>query len=961
MESLGKLYTLIRYTPLILLSSDTVWFVQSGAIDIFIIPSTIKNQDEQRRYLFTITSGQILFGVHESDKYNQLLAIPTEDSILERFNFDNFYHLISQQIELKITWIEKWLQQINSSLLAIIKSNIDVQGKEFIRYSLEPNQSFQMQKDIWSWVEIEQGEVKWMGNDNFTFTSADGNFPLGGKMLLTAIDDVQLVIQPLQNLPSSQCLLKGLSKLNSYFLRYIDILEQESKEKELLRLVERQFLDAQVMGEALAHLGSTLNPGTQNVFFSNDSLLIVAGAIGRALGVKIYPPLQSENIQRVKDPLEAIARSSRLRLRSVVLRGDWWNQDSDPIVAYTKENHCPIALLPHGNKGYTLLDPIDQVSRPVSKDIAEKLESIAYIFYRPFSTQIKNVWTILQFAFKNQQAAIKTIFLISAAVTLLGMLTPQATAIIINNAIPDSDRSVLFQIGIGLFVAAFGTSLFQLTQGFTVLRIETNSDMSTQAALWDQLLKLPVSFFRQYSTGDLTNRVSSISTIRRQLGGRTLLNLFTNFFGVFYLGQLFYYNNKLAIVAVIVSILTVSVTSFFGVVLVGYVRSLLDLEGYIFGQTVQLIHGITKLHVSRAQERAFSFWSKHYSEQIKLELNKQQVEDAVALFNTLMPTLTSGIIFGLTAQLIRNAESSSSIALSLGTFLAFNAAFGIFIRESTSLSNTITEALQVLPQWKRTKPILETSPEVDFRKIDPGNLRGNIRIKDVSFRYYPNQPLILDKINLDIKEGEFIALVGNSGSGKSTLFRLLLGFETPEDGDIYYEEQNLLTLDIESLRRQLGVVLQSGQLFSASIFENIACGAKTSLDEVWEAASLAGIADDILAMPMQLYTIISEGSTNISVGQRQRLLIARALILKPKILLFDEATSALDNHTQDLVSKNLENLHATRIVIAHRLSTIRHADCIYVFNKGQVIQKGNFEELASQDGLFSQLMARQIV
>jgi NHLM bacteriocin system ABC transporter ATP-binding protein len=539
------------------------------------------------------------------------------------------------------------------------------------------------------------------------------------------------------------------------------------------------------------------------------------------------------------------------------------------------------------------------------------------------------------------------------------MLTPQATAILIDNAIPDSDRGLLLQVGLGLLVAALGVGLFQLAQGFAILRIETTGDASTQAAVWDRLLNLPVSFFRQYTTGDLLSRTSSISTIRRQLSGRTLINLISSFFALFYLGQLFYYNFQLALVALAVAICTIAITTISGMLLLRKVKPLLEVKGDIFGQVVQLINGISKLHIAGAQERAFAAWSKNYTRQVKLELSTQKVEDAVALFNTVMPILTSGILFWFTVYLLQKAQTSGEIGLSLGTFLAFNTAFISFTKGTTDLSNTVTEVLQVIPQWQRTKPILGTIPEVTTNKADPGKLIGRITVDRVTFRYRQDGALTLDDVSISAEPGEFIALVGSSGSGKSTLLRLLLGFETPETGTIYYDGQDLSGLDVEAVRRQLGVVLQNGQLTSASIFDNIAGGAQITLDEAWEAAQMAGFAEDIAAMPMEMHTVISEGSGNISGGQRQRLLIARALALKPRILLFDEATSALDNKTQAIVTESLNKLQVTRIAIAHRLSTIRNADRIYVFQAGRIVQQGSFNELTEKEGLFANLMERQ--
>ena len=295
----------------------------------------------------------------------------------------------------------------------------------------------------------------------------------------------------------------------------------------------------------------------------------------------------------------------------------------------------------------------------------------------------------------------------------------------------------------------------------------------------------------------------------------------------------------------------------------------------------------------------------------------------------------------------------------MGTFLAFNSAFGIFLNGVTSLSNTLTDILDIVPLWERAKPIVQGVTEADPTSADPGRLTGRIHLDHVTFRYREDGPMILDDIDIKISTGEFVAFVGPSGSGKSTIFRLLLGFEIPLSGTIYYDGQDLSGLNVQALRRQLGVVLQNGRINSGSIFDNIACGALITLDEAWQASRMAGFAEDIEKMPMKMYTVISEGGTNLSGGQRQRLLIARSILLKPKIILMDEATSALDNRTQAIVTESLDRLNATRVVIAHRLSTVRNADRIYVIEAGRKIESGNYEELMEKKGLFYKLAARQ--
>jgi ATP-binding cassette subfamily C protein len=438
------------------------------------------------------------------------------------------------------------------------------------------------------------------------------------------------------------------------------------------------------------------------------------------------------------------------------------------------------------------------------------------------------------------------------------------------------------------------------------------------------------------------------------------MKLITSLFALLNLGLLFYYSIPLALIAVGAAVVVIIVTSISGSVLVRKVRPLLEMEGNIFGEVVQLINGISKLRVAGAEQRAFAFWSKNYSRQVKLELSTQLIEDILAIFNTVMPMITTGLLFWFTVVLLNKAEVSGKPGLTVGAFLAFNSAFGTFIMGATEVSNIITDILQVVPQWKRAQPIVKTLPEVHLSKADPGKLAGRIMLDRLSFRYSPDLPLTLEDVSIAAEPGEFIALVGGSGSGKSTIFRLLLGFETPEDGSIYYDGQDLSGLDVSAVRRQLGVVLQNGTIMSGSIFDNLAGNARVTLDEAWEAARMAGFDSDINTMPMGMHTVISEGGGNLSGGQRQRLLIAKALILKPRILLFDEATSALDNKTQAIVSHNLEKTQVTRIVIAHRLSTIRNANRIYVLDAGRISQQGCFDKLSNQKGKFFDLMQRQI-
>jgi ATP-binding cassette subfamily C protein len=958
----GQLYRVKGNQPILLDDPQTVWVLQSGAVALFAV--TVKNGviEGARRYLCSTEPGDALFGTAPSSRnqHRRLLAVPIGETELLKVDRECFRKLVANADDRVVGLVEGWLGQLGAVLSHVVTPAIQVRAEGQARFSLNNGQTLQPEPGAIVWVQLQQGNVRWMGFQELTFNSATGTFPLSDAMWLEADGAVQLATETTTALRNPETLLGGLSQLHTQLLHCIDLLEQQERTEELQRLQEQERLNRQVTAEALGELASTLGSQEATFFLEGTPLLVATGAVGRSLGVTIRLPARSEDPKRVKEPLEAIVRASRLRMRRVLLRDNWWEKDCGPMVAYTQEENRPVALLPFGATRYEMFDPADRTRTPVDADTASTLAPVAYMFYRPLPDKVLKAVDLIRFALKGRAQDLLVIVLTGIAATLLGMLTPQATAILIDSAIPDSDRGLLLQVGLGLLVATFATALFRLSQGFAILRVETVSDASTQAAVWDRLLNLPVSFFRQYTTGDLQSRVTSISTIRRQLSGTTLINLISGLFALLNLALLFYYSVKLALVAVAVALVAIVVTTISGVLLVRKFRPLLELQGNIFGQTVQLINGISKLRVAGGEERAFASWSKNYSRQVKLELSTQNVEDAVALFNTVMPTLTSALLFWFTISLLTEAQTSGESGLTIGTFLAFNTAFGTFIKGATDVSNTVSGALQVVPQWKRAQPILETVPEVNLSKADPGKLMGRITVDHVTFRYRDDGPLTLDDVSIYAEPGEFIALVGGSGSGKSTMFRLLLGFETPKAGTIYYDGQDLSGLDVDAVRRQLGVVLQTGRIMSASIFENLASGAQITLDEAWEAARMAGLADDIAAMPMEMHTVISEGGGNLSGGQWQRLLIARALVLKPRILLFDEATSALDNRTQAIVSESLDKLQVTRMVIAHRLSTIRNAHRIYVLQAGRVVQQGSFEKLASQEGLFAQLMARQM-
>ncbi|OUL19031.1 NHLP bacteriocin export ABC transporter permease/ATPase subunit [Nostoc sp. RF31YmG] len=953
--------------PILLNDPQTVWLVKSGSMAMFAV--TVKNgvPEGSRRYLFTIGDKEAMFSTSTSGEQRQILAVSMEETTVVKVSAEDFSKLIANADEEAVEMLDGWIQHLGLTISEITAPAMPVKPETINYYSLRKGDIFQPQLGTVSWVQIQQGCASWMGLEEVPLSFASGLLPMSEDMWLQADDIVELATANTLDIQNTQGLLDSLSRLTAHFLLVIDLLEQSEMFAEFRRFQEKERLNYQVMEETLGELSSVLQrrktalvPGAIPIDDPDQALLVAAGAVGKAMGITIRPPAKSENLKRLQDPLEAIARASQIRMRRVSLTDKWWKKDSSPMLTYTVEDDHPVALLRVAGNRYEIYDPWAMTRTPVDARSAAKLAPTAYAFYRPLPEKKLKLQDLVQFAVRGHEKELVLILVTGVCTTVLGMLTPQATAILIDNAIPDANRTLLIQIALGLLAAAFGQTLFELAQAFAIIRLETFAESSTQAAVWDRLLNLKASFFRQYSIGDLKSRVSSISQIHHKLSSTVLKTIFSSFFALLNLGLLFYYSGALALLACAIAIVNIGVTVVSGTLTVQKVRPLLEQEGQIFGLMVQLINGVTKLRVAGAEARAFAYWGKQYTDQLKLMLSTQGIEDSVAVINKVLPALTNALLFWVAASMIQQT-SQPGTGLSTGIFLAFNAAFGSFIGGATNLSTTVVDVLQVLPAWKRAQPILQAIPEVAASKTDPGRLTGKLLVDHAIFRYRDDGPLILDDVTIKAEPGEYIALVGPSGSGKSTMFRLLLGFDLPESGTIYYDGQDLAGLDVNAVRRQLGVVMQNSRMMSGSIFDNIASGALITMDEAWEASRASGLADDIETMPMGMHTVVSEGGTNLSGGQRQRLLIARALALKPRILLFDEATSALDNRTQAIVSESLERLQVTRIAIAHRLSTIRNAHRIYVLQGGRVVQQGSFEQLANQPGLFAQLMARQML
>ena len=651
--------------------------------------------------------------------------------------------------------------------------------------------------------------------------------------------------------------------------------------------------------------------------------------------------------------VEVFARQAGVFHRAVELdRPRWWREDNGPLLAFEGEDHRPVALLPRNDHSYLRVDPATGEEGPLTAERARALQRSAFTFFPAFPEKKVGLRDLLRLGLQGVRADLRRVLIFGALAGALGLFTPFATGQLVERIIPGQRIHELYQLVLLLVTAAFSVSAFDLLRSVAMLRIDGRMDVASQSAVLHRLLHLPASFFRRFSAGDLAQRAFGISGILKTISTTTQSAVLSWIFALFSYAYLFFIHVPLALLATGLVAVLLGITFVVNVIQVRYERDMINLEGRLSSLVLQLLQGIAKLRAAGAERSGFGRWAGSFAEQNRLNYQARRLTNFLTSLDAAYAVLNSILIFALVAYFVPD--------LPTGKFVAFNSAFAQFFAATTGVVTALASSLRIIPLYERSQPIFEAVPEREQAAASPGTLQGKIEISHVAFRYDEEGGDILRDVTLRAEPGEFVAIVGPSGSGKSTLFRLLLGFEQPRQGAVYYDDRDLSKLDLAAVRSQLGVVLQNGQLMFGDIFTNIIGSKNLTLDDAWEAAKRAGMQEDIEAMPMGMHTMLAEGASTISGGQRQRLMIARAIVSKPRILLFDEATSALDNRTQSIVSRSVEQLEATRIVIAHRLSTIEKADRIYVVDKGSVVESGTYRELLDRKGTFAELARRQM-
>ncbi len=913
-----------------------VFQVEKGRVDVFAVDPDFQIYGPLR-HLMRLSEGDVFSGfadVEMTGNVPDILVIPTPET-----------SITAAEDSPHATQIDSWLCR----LLACCPSAIAPRG-------IVPLRAGQPVELAPGTAVCSGGALLWLETDE-VFASGDARNVGPGLVPLTDAFWAQATSPTLVQVHDSAALAEtgrqhqGRAQAKRMALEGI-ATTLEIERRNMQDNVSRRDLAAEIRLNAADGKLAALLDGKANSSagpLEADALFRCAARVASVDGITLKAKLAGPPAER-GEAVAGLARFNHVRMRRARLPEEWWRGDHGAFLSFTEAGE-PACLIPVRN-GYRHIDA-DGRERKVNKQLAATLLPEAYVFYRPLPDGEVTPRALLGFVFRTNAGAFGTVMIASACTALLALLTPFVSAHIFDTIIPKAEYNQLIQVTIVLVTAAFASLGFGMARALTQLRMSGRVDALMQNAVWDRLLRLPASFFQQYEVGDLASRASGINALSQALSGSTLSALVSGLFSAISLAIMIYYQPVLAGIAVCFVVFVTLISCIFAYLQLLYQREQYELSGKLSSRTFQFIAGISTLKAGGAERLAFSDWIERFARSMHFQLRSNVLSYSEGL-------LTSGVL--TIFQIVALAFFAFYVEdVSTGTFVAFGAAFGQFYGGIAGFAGALVTLASLKPLYERTGPIRTAEPEVSRSKLDPGALSGRITLAHATFSYEEGDRPVLDDVSIDIYPGEFVAVVGASGSGKSTLIRLLLGFATPQKGVVAYDGHDIAKLDLTALRRQIGVVLQDGKLLGGSILDNITVNGVFMEDDIRQAVIDSALEPDIAAMPMGLQTLVGEGGSTLSGGQKQRLLIARALVRKPRIVLFDEATSALDNVTQAHVSAALERMRATRVIVAHRLSTIRNADRIYVFENGRIAESGTFDDLVKNDAAFTALARRQLI
>lgn len=911
---------------------QVLWLVVAGALDLFAVDAV---QQGHWHFLGRLEPGTLLLGPVEGPQHT-LVGRPLQGCELRRIPLRELY-----RPDYGDTWAyeQQYPSQYDTQdqALSLLEHAFALGIGRSHRVLFEaPLDGRTMGDEV-----VTDDDILWM-------PVAPGSVQYGAAYSAEASGDLLVDAAMWQRMVNQQYRL--LSTLD----RWIERLERAHEDRTAAGIKAGETVREQADRTLIASIGRSGKGGARrgDSRGDDDATYAACRLVAEAAGITLSGAAEGGAVSDRIDPVEQVAVASRIRTRAVRLDGRWWRENTGPMVGHRAASGTPVALL-WRRGGYESVHPMSGRRMRIDETNAEEFEPQGVMFYRPLPDRTLTPWGLFRFSLRGTGGDVRNLVIGILVTVAIGAVVPIATGQVLGVFVPNAEKSLIVQVSLAVMITSIVSAAFMLLQNLTILRMEGRMESSLQPAVWDRLLRLPTRFFASRSTGELASAAMGVSSIRRVLSGIGPVALQSSTVGAMNLVLLLLYSVPLALAALGMLAVIAAVFLTLGLWELRWQRRLVELSNKLNNQAFQTLRGLPKLRVAGAESFAYAAWAGEFARSRELQQRAGRIKNVTTVLNSVYLPLCTLIMFILLAGPARGS-------LTAGEFLTFSTAVTMLLTSVTQLTGALISAAAVLPMFEQIKPVLDEAPEARGASTQPGELLGEIEARALSFRYSDDGPLVLDDVSLAIRPGEFVAVVGPSGCGKSTLLRLLIGFDKPVAGSVLYDGQDLSALDQAAVRRQCGVVLQNAQPLTGSILDCI-CGAETfTQEEAWEAAAMAGLAEDIKRMPMGLHTMISGGGA-VSGGQRQRLMIAQALIRRPRVLFFDEATSALDNETQRTVIDSTRALNATRIVIAHRLSTVMDADRVVVMSEGRVVQQGPPAQLlADTGGRLHELVRRQL-
>ena len=951
--------------PVKLDDPDSVWFIDRGAVDLFLVEFRDGVEQAAPQHLLRRESGRLLPGVapdeqdDDKDTTLSLVAKGLPGTLLKRLPASSLTEVHPAELA---DQTDTWLTAMTDTLSRLVNRSprpnalaepgpIRIPGpcslsvRRGVVWVSEPSRGASLFMDM-----VDQAELAEAGGPR------EALIPLTRTSWLTLFDEATVSGSSTETLARKGMLAPALASFHAVAFalerlnRRLAVVDDANLER--ARTTSRRTAE-RAARQRLFNIHDL--PIDRDAGVEDTALADALQVVGRHQGIEFTIPARSgtsESPIGLADILDASGvRARRVRLEA---EDNWWRSDSNAMLAFRAEDGRPVALLPGMFGRYREIDPVTRRSVRMTADRAGALKTEAWMFYRPLPSGNARPADLLAIALHGSAADLARLVIAGIPGGLIKLLPALALGFVASHIVAGGSPGALYAVAVAL--AGFGLlgALLHLLQSTAMMRLEGRSASRVEAAFWDRLMRLPPGILRRHPAGDLAMSGMTFQNLRDGLQGVVADSALSIVFLLPVFGVIFFYDATLGVIALVFSLASLLVTITLGLGQIRPYGRMLGAARRVAGRLFQIVGGIAKLRVENAEGSAFAIWAHDYREQKRAEIDLGALEGHSRAFGAALPFIAAGVLlFAVATVGDRNVP--------VGDFLVVYTVFIAFQSAIARLGESFGTIAAMLPAFDQMRPLLAAVPETEVGGEPVERLGGDVLFDHVSFRYDPDGPLILDDVTIRAAPGEFVAIAGESGAGKSTLFRLALGVDRPSAGAVYYDGRDLRHLNLKQVRRKIGAVPQSVRLHPHDLWDNIvAHREEATTEEVWQAARAAGIEREVKAMPMGMMTMVGSSGSVLSGGESQRITIARSLIGSPRVMLLDEATNWLDNENQAEVMHNLASLTSTRIVIAHRLSTLEQADRIYVMQAGKVVQSGSFKELMEVDGVFRELIRRQI-